>query len=69
MIKALGDLVESPGGWLWLREPGDAFHLQARLNAPETDAVEPADGPLAGFLERSRWIVDYGGVSRAARPL
>lgn len=58
VIKALGDLVESPGGWLWLREPGDAFHLQARLNAPETDAVEPADGPLAGFLERSGWIVN-----------
>ena len=58
VIKALGDLVESPGGWLWLREGSGRFHLQARLNAPETDASEPAEGSLAGFLERSGWILN-----------
>ncbi len=60
-IKALADLVESPGGVLWLRHEGEGFRPASRLNMPPTDATEPADSSLALFLERTGWLIDIGG--------
>jgi putative PEP-CTERM system histidine kinase len=59
-IQALADLVESPGGVLWLREEDEAFHPAARWNMGAVDAVEPDEGPLATFLERTAWVIDLG---------
>jgi putative PEP-CTERM system histidine kinase len=56
-IKALGDLVESSAGVLWMRE-GDAFRQVARWNLPEVRETEPAEGALATFLARKEWVVD-----------
>jgi putative PEP-CTERM system histidine kinase len=57
-IKALADLVESPGGTLWLKDETRGFVPAARWNMPAvTDAVERTDGALAAFLERTGWIV------------
>lgn len=58
VISALADLVESPGGGLWLRDSNGDFRMHARLNMPASDDVEPAQGPLAHFLGDSGWIVD-----------
>ena len=58
VIKALADLVESPGGGIWLRDGSGALRFQGRLNMPECDGDEPADGPLASFLGNSGWIVN-----------
>ena len=49
-IKALADLVDSPGGALWLRAENADFRPASRLNVAAVDASEPADGSLAGFL-------------------
>jgi putative PEP-CTERM system histidine kinase len=59
-IKALADLVESPGGALWLRTESDGLHPASRLNIAAIDAVEPANSPLVRFLERTGWVVDLG---------
>jgi len=56
-VKALGDLVESSAGALWVREQ-DAFRQVARWNLTEVLDVEPCDGSLAAFLERTGWVVD-----------
>ena len=56
-IMALADLVESPGGVLWLPE-GDVFRPASRCNAPAIDAVERSDGAFVSFLARTTWIVD-----------
>jgi putative PEP-CTERM system histidine kinase len=56
-IRALADLVESPGGILWLRN-GTGFTPAARWNLPETAAAEPFESPFAAFLAESGWIVD-----------
>jgi putative PEP-CTERM system histidine kinase len=56
-IRALADLVESPGGLLWLRN-GTGFTPAARWNLPETAAAEPFESPFAAFLAESGWIVD-----------
>ncbi|HTS23459.1 MAG TPA: XrtA/PEP-CTERM system histidine kinase PrsK [Casimicrobiaceae bacterium] len=59
-INALADLVESPAGALWLKQGDASFRPAARWNLPAVNAVEAADGPLCGFLERTGWVVDLG---------
>jgi len=63
-IKALGDLVESSAGALWMRE-GDVFRHAGRWNLPERHETEPGDGPLAVFLERTGWVIDLEECKRA----
>jgi putative PEP-CTERM system histidine kinase len=57
-INALADLVESPAGALWLRHGDRSFRPTARWNLPAINAVEPVDGPLSKFLERTGWVID-----------
>ena len=57
-IKALADLVESPGGCLWLADPAGSMRLAARLNFPDCKDAEPADSPLLEFLRRTQWVLD-----------
>jgi putative PEP-CTERM system histidine kinase len=56
-IRALADLVESPGGLLWLRN-GHDFVQAARWNMPETGASEPFATPFVAFLGRTGWVAD-----------
>ena len=56
-ITALADLVESPGGVLWLPE-GDVFSPVSRCNTPAIDAVERTDSAFVSFLARTTWIID-----------
>jgi putative PEP-CTERM system histidine kinase len=56
-ITALGDLVESPGGAMWLVD-GDAYLPSARCNTTAVDAIEPADTPFINFLANTGWIID-----------
>jgi putative PEP-CTERM system histidine kinase len=56
-IIAVANLVESPAGMLWLRGEERAFHLAARWNLPAMTVVEPADGSLPLFLQRTGWVV------------
>ena len=57
-IVALANLVESPGGVLWVKDELRGYVPAARWNVPAVDAVEPADGALATFLARAGWIID-----------
>ncbi|WP_341643701.1 XrtA/PEP-CTERM system histidine kinase PrsK [Thauera sp. SDU_THAU2] len=58
VVKALSDLVESPGGALWLRDSYGKFAPYARLNRPAIDAVESMDSGLCRFLDEREWIID-----------
>ncbi|MCX9156916.1 PEP-CTERM system histidine kinase PrsK [Niveibacterium sp. 24ML] len=58
VIGGLADLVESPGGVLWLRDRSDRYIPFGRLNHVQIDAAEPGDGDLVRFLQRKGWIVD-----------
>ena len=59
-IVAIANLVESPAGLLWLRGDQNSFLLAARWNLPAVEAVEPANGSLPLFLDRTGWIVNLG---------
>jgi putative PEP-CTERM system histidine kinase len=56
-IRALADLVESPGGSLWLADEHGTFRPMARLNMPSVEGSVAADAPLPAFLARTGWIV------------
>lgn len=58
VIKALSDLVESPGGALWLADAYGKCKLHSRFNHPVVDAVDSLDSPLCAFLAGRGWVVD-----------
>jgi putative PEP-CTERM system histidine kinase len=58
-IRGLADMVESPAGTLWLKEPQGRRYIQrARWNLPETNASEADDSPLINFLASSGWVIN-----------
>jgi putative PEP-CTERM system histidine kinase len=56
-VKALADLVESPGGGMWVKRTR-GFVQTARWNFPEMPDIEPSDSALAQFLERRGWVIN-----------
>lgn len=58
-LQALAQLVESPGGGLWLKQERGEFRLVAHwgMDIP-SDALEPADSSLVRFLQQREWVVD-----------
>ena len=56
-ILALADLVESPGGALWLKQDHGVRQV-ARCNMPSVSVVEPTDSSLVQFLARTGWVVN-----------
>jgi putative PEP-CTERM system histidine kinase len=57
-VRALANLVESPGGGLWIRQETDGFRPVSRWNVPAVTHSEPADGSIATFLQRTGWVID-----------
>lgn len=57
-IRVMADLVESPGGMLWLRNDQGAYVPVARLNVPRIDASEPAGSALIETVLGRMWVVN-----------
>jgi putative PEP-CTERM system histidine kinase len=57
-IQALANLVESPGGAIWLKSEGNDYTQAAHWNMPEMEAREPGRSRFAAFLAKSGWVVD-----------
>lgn len=59
VARGLADLLDSPGGALWLKTRGDVMYRQsARWNMASSVSPEPEDSSLAGFLRGSGWVVN-----------
>jgi putative PEP-CTERM system histidine kinase len=59
VIHGLADMVESPGGGLWVRGRGEpAFTQTARWNMAQTLAKEDACSPLCEFLSGGGWVIN-----------
>lgn len=65
-IDALGALVESPAGALWLRSEDGAFRFAGRSNMAQPSHTEPSGTPLVTFLARTGWVIDISEWSRNA---
>jgi len=59
VIKTLADVMDSPGGALWLLEQPDAYQRVAKWNFQYDveNELTPDDGFIK-FLEREEWVVD-----------
>ncbi|MBS1213306.1 MAG: periplasmic sensor signal transduction histidine kinase [Proteobacteria bacterium] len=59
VILALGQIVESPSGVLWLRESGGRLVHRASYGDPEVDVpVISADEPIIRFIREREWVVN-----------
>ncbi len=59
VIQAVADILDSPGGALWLREQPDLYSHVAHWNYNNIPSGELAtDGAFARLLEQEEWIVD-----------
>ncbi len=58
VIRALSDLVESPGGALWLADPYGNCTMHSRLNHPQLEITEPLQSPFCRFLAEREWILN-----------
>jgi len=64
-IHAIGSLVESRGGLLWVRHDDGRYVLEGVHNLPEPGhRIEAADSPLVAFLNRSGWVIDIAEYRR-----
>lgn len=59
VIQGLADLVESPGGGLWMKDlNGGGFHQTARLNLDARSDVEEASSELCKVMERENTVIN-----------
>jgi putative PEP-CTERM system histidine kinase len=59
VARGLADLLDSPGGALWLKTPNDTmFRQTARWNMSASSTPEPQNSSLAEFLGSSGWVVN-----------
>lgn len=65
-IQALGNLVESPGGSLWLQSADGTVRQTDRHNFPPSGDALAADEPLVRFLRETGWVLEVEDVR--ARP-
>lgn len=57
-IQAICELVDSPGGALWMsRDPG-TFEQVAHWNMSSAQGTEQAESPLCEFLEKRAWVIN-----------
>lgn len=57
-IKAIAELVESPGGALWLKGEAGNFERSAHWNLPSAAGILNADNIFAKFLEQQQWVIN-----------
>ncbi|MCB1940995.1 MAG: PEP-CTERM system histidine kinase PrsK [Candidatus Accumulibacter sp.] len=58
-VRGLADMVESPGGALWLKDPSGRFFAQAACwNMPVSAATEDDGSTLCKFLLDSGWVIN-----------
>ena len=57
-IQAVAELVESPGGALWISRESGGCERVAHWNMPLAAGIEPANSPFCRFLENLQWVID-----------
>jgi len=57
-IEAIAELVDSPGGALWLSQDPETIEHVAHWNMPVAKGTVPLDSPLCQFLGKRQWVID-----------
>jgi putative PEP-CTERM system histidine kinase len=59
VVRGLADMVESPGGGLWIRSGADRhFNNAAHWNMTPVPQTESPDSAFVQFLIQSGWVID-----------
>ncbi len=58
VVQSLAQLVESPGGGLWLMQNSGVYEPVAQWNIPLIKEMEVTGSVLCQFLEESEWVID-----------
>ena len=58
IIQAVAELVESPGGGLWICRDSGNWEPAANWNMALEPAFEPVDSSFCRFLENKQWVID-----------
>jgi putative PEP-CTERM system histidine kinase len=64
-LQAVGELVESGGGLLWVRRETGVFEPVAGWHLPLRAPSERVDSPMSVFLETKQWVVDLREYAEA----
>lgn len=58
VIQALAQLVESPGGSVWIARDSGNFEHVTHWNMPSATGMEPVASSFCQFLEHREWVID-----------
>ena len=59
VVRGLADLLESPGGGLWMKNRGEpTFSQTARWNLGQSSVKEDANSALCQFMASSGWVIN-----------
>lgn len=58
VIQAMAELVESPGGGLWINRESGNCEPEAHWNMPLGRGFEPVNSTFCQFLENKQWVID-----------
>ncbi|MEO8407025.1 MAG: XrtA/PEP-CTERM system histidine kinase PrsK, partial [Oxalobacteraceae bacterium] len=57
-VQAVADLVESPGGALWISRESGKCEPVTHSSRAFVNVSEPLDSPFCQFLENKQWVID-----------
>ncbi|MCW9023146.1 MAG: PEP-CTERM system histidine kinase PrsK, partial [Gammaproteobacteria bacterium] len=63
-IMAIAQIMESPGGMLWMKRDGNKFIPVARWNMPAVYNSEPNDTDFIKFMQEQDWVINLDEVER-----
>ncbi len=59
IVRGLADMLESPGGGLWIRSSDRASYSQTvNWNIPQVDQPEPVESAMCAFMLTSGWAIN-----------
>jgi putative PEP-CTERM system histidine kinase len=65
VIRAIAQMIDCPGGVLWVRRDDGKFEPVARWNMDlPVSTSEPADSSLVRFLEIQKWVINLDEYQR-----
>ena len=63
-IMAIAQIIESPGGMLWMKRDNSKYLPVARWNMPAVYNSEPEGTEFINFLEEQGWVINLDEVER-----
>lgn len=63
-IQSIAQIIDSPGGMLWLKQDGGYYQCVEAWNMPTIDVYEPSETSLPKFLEQNEFVISVDEYRR-----